>query len=147
MTANLRKINFKLTPDEDDYPPATVESVWALPLLDDGLFQVDNIPFFTCDAALGDVVECKEVDGENWFSKIITPSLNSLIRVVFFDVQLKPLISDDLKSLGCLTEYFEKFGLLAISVPPTVQLSSIQEYLQDQAAKGGVDYEEAILRQ
>lgn len=147
MINDLCKISFRLVQDEDDYPPSTVELVWAKSLSDQDLYEIDNIPFFTCEATLGDVVAVSKVSEELWFLKMVSPSLNSLIRIVFFDKSIKDLVNNDLVALGCLTEYFEQFKLLAISVPPTVKLSLIQQYLQDQATKGGLDYEEAILRQ
>jgi hypothetical protein len=45
------KVLFQLEQDEDGYPPASVESLWALPK-GEGLFQVDNIPFFATGVAL-----------------------------------------------------------------------------------------------
>lgn len=61
-TDEMVKVVFKLEKDEDDYPPADYESVWALPV-GEGLFQIDNIPFFATEIALGDVRRILEERG------------------------------------------------------------------------------------
>lgn len=78
------KILFALQPDEDGFPPYVCESVWATKG-DDGCYKVDNIPFFTREATLGDVIEVTEEEEELWFARTIVPSSNSLIRVIYFD--------------------------------------------------------------
>ena len=81
------KLKFCIEPDEDGYPPFSVESVWASPL-PDGTYQLDNIPFFTYDAADGDVVTAKVVDGELFFDGVAQASGNSVVRVIVNDERL-----------------------------------------------------------
>lgn len=44
MTDILHKIIFKLTPDEDDYPPFAAESVWGIYRGGD-VYEIDNTPY------------------------------------------------------------------------------------------------------
>lgn len=45
LTEHRVKILFELEQDEDGYPPASTETLWAS-RAGDGLFKIDNIPFF-----------------------------------------------------------------------------------------------------
>ena len=60
-TSNWRRIQFRLTLDEDGYPPASGETLWAT-ALGDGTYRIDNIPFFATGVSLGDVVEAEMID-------------------------------------------------------------------------------------
>ena len=141
------KVHFQLAQDEDGYPPVAVESVWAQPTGQVGLYVVDNVPFFTRDATIGDTVRVREEDGNLWFDKTVARSTNSLVRVVFFDRDAIKEVGRHLESLGCGVEYLAAHNLLAVSIPSDVPLDSVQAYLQHEANAGKIDYEEAILRQ
>jgi hypothetical protein len=141
------KIHFRLVQDDDGYPPASVESLWAQPGANCREYVVDNVPFFACDATIGDAVLVSEEKGQRWFKSLVHPSRNSLIRVTFFVHASFEKVNKRLVELGCSTEYSKAHNLLAISVPETVRLSEVQKYLQGEAATGTIDYEEPILRQ
>jgi hypothetical protein len=80
------KVHFRLTQDQDGYPPAAVESVWAEAGEDAQEYKIDNVPFFSREATLGDIVKVRsDIDGHLWFDALLRPSGNSLIRIVFFD--------------------------------------------------------------
>ena len=49
------KLLFPLEQDEDGYPPAAAETLWAV-REGEGLFRLDNIPIFATGVALGDIV-------------------------------------------------------------------------------------------
>jgi len=139
------KINFKLQQDQEGYPPVAVETVWAQKAEPEGFF-LDNIPFFEREATLGDLVFATERDAVLWFERIIKPSGNSLLRLVFFDNAPMDQIRQEIRNLGCESELFQEHMLLAINVPPEQSLKTIQEYLASAAARGWIDYEEPILR-
>ncbi len=141
------KIHFQLEQDEDGYPPVAVESLWAQPAGEPGAYILDNVPFFTRDATIGDTVHVREEDGNLWFESVLARSTNSLVRVVFFDRGAVQDISRQLESLGCSVEYIAAHNLLAVSIPGKVPLGSVQLCLQDEASADKIDYEEAILRQ
>jgi hypothetical protein len=89
----------------------------------------------------------REEDGHLWFDKVVRRSQNSLVRVVFFDCTCVERVNERLVNLGCSTEYIKAHNLLAVSIPDTVNLRDVQDYLQSEAGTSVLDYEEPILRQ
>lgn len=144
---DLVKIFFHLQQDEDGYPEVSAESVWAKPTGAADEYIVDNIPFFTRDATIGDTLKALKKEGALWFDSLRQRSGNSLIRVVFFEKSLKEKIDDKLNTMGCSTEYSKDHSLLAVNIPAEVDLSNVQAYLQSEADLGKIDFEEPILRQ
>lgn len=141
-----QKIIFRLEQDEEGYPPVGVESVWAIEA-DDGDFIIDNIPFFTRQATLGDVVEVKRMGEELLYISTRERSGNSLLRVVFFEGHDPSKLRSDLAKLGCSTEQSHLRSLIAVNVPPTVQIDEVRTLLDEGCSNGCWDYEEPILRQ
>jgi len=141
------KVHFRLVQDEDGYPSAAVESLWAAPVAEPNEYVVDNIPFFARDATIGDTIRIREESEHWWFERIVRPSRNSLIRVVFFDRTCVEKIGERLVSLGCSIEYSKDINLMAINIPINVALIDVQSYLKAEASKGSIDFEEPILRQ
>lgn len=140
------KVFFQLEPDEDGWPPVNVESVWAHPGEVEGEYVIDNIPFFTREATDGDVVAVRHDDnGTRWFDEVVRPSRNSLIRIIFHDDDQVDPVRERLKALGCATEYFGAYHLLAVSIPPREDLVIVQNELREREAAGHLAYEEAIL--
>src|SRR5262249_43231195 len=133
--------------DEDGYPPVSAESVWAVPTGQPFEYRLDNVPFFARQATDHDVVLAKMEDGVLWFDRMVTPSGNSLLRVVFFRPDKVQEVREALKHLGCSTEWDGAHNLVSVSVPPDVKLEAVQAFLADRASAGHIDYEEAILRQ
>jgi hypothetical protein len=146
-TRNKVKILFRLSQDDDGYPPIAAESVWA-GVTPENRFVLDNIPFFTREATFEDVVSADEDnEGNLWFSEIRVRSENSLLRVVLFETDRLNELRQQLVDLGCATEWSGAQNLLAINVPGTVALASIQTHLHEKSLLGWLDYEEPILRQ
>lgn len=141
------KLFFQLVQDEDGYPPVGVESLWANPGANPGEYVLANVPFFVRDATIDDIVQAREVDGNLWFERRVSGSENSLIRITFHDQECWVRVNERLCALGCSTEYARPYNLLAVSIPPTVKLSDVQDYLQAEAGAGNIGYEEPILRQ
>jgi hypothetical protein len=141
----LAKIHFELHPDEDGYPPCQVESLWAI-IQPDGTFVLDNVPFFTREATLGDRVVGRNVDGEFWYRATEEPSKNSLVRVIMLNEELTAPIRESLKSLGCDTEFSHLPNLFSVSIPPTADWARVQSALEAWQEEGILDYEEALNR-
>jgi Domain of unknown function (DUF4265) len=144
--SKLRKVVFELVQDDDGYPPVGSESVWAIPL-DENRFVIDNIPFFTCDATLGDVVSANEDMGELRFVSTIKSSGNSLLRLIYAKGSDVEKIRTGLRALGCATEWDEIHRLISISVPHEIALSRVRDFLDSGVEQGISDYEEAIVRE
>jgi hypothetical protein len=141
-----KKILFRLIQDDDGYPPVSFEGVWAIHQGGDR-FEIDNIPFFTREVTLGDVVEAIERGGELDYVRMVEQSGNSLIRIVYYDGSDPAALRKELEQLGCSTEWNSDHQLIAVNVPLEVKLSNVQEFLQEGFNQDRWDYEEAVIRQ
>src|SRR5258708_3520106 len=78
------KVLFDLRKDEEGYPPADTEQLWAEPL-GNNLFKLDNVPFFVKGISCEDVVEAAaDSQGELRYRSLVRPSAHSTLRVVVF---------------------------------------------------------------
>ncbi|WP_279933486.1 DUF4265 domain-containing protein [Streptomyces chengmaiensis] len=68
--------------DEDGWPLASVESLWAVDLGDDTV-RLDNTPWFVRGVASGDIIKV-ELDDEGilWAGDTVQPSQNCTIRLI-----------------------------------------------------------------
>ncbi len=139
------KATFRLPEEEPGYPPANFESVWAIEI-DTGDCVIDNIPFFTRQATLGDVVRVAWVEEEAFYEATVTPSQNSLVRVVMLNGSDTSPVRSDLKRLGCSTEQSHLPSLFSVNVPHDVSIRGVRAVLDDGFRNGSLDYEEPILR-
>ncbi len=148
------KIWFSIDQDQDGYPPVKFETMWVSKTAG-GAYRLENIPFFAKGVSSGDVVSIsKRSDGENWFETVLSASGHSTLRVIVFRESLdkRPLeervqeIRDRLFSLGCPTELSHLPGLFAVDVPPPIKFTHVRSLLNQGAARGLWDYEEANLR-
>lgn len=139
------KIHFRIEQDQDEYPPVSVETLWARHVADG--FVLDNVPFFSRDATVDDVVQAvHDSSGNLWFSHVVSTAGHSLIRVLLYDDSRAAEVTEQLHSLGCGTEGMKTYKLIAVDIPPTVSLSRIQDFLRSESSLGHIDYEEALLR-
>lgn len=130
----------------DDYPPFEVESVWAVKIVD-GMFRIDNIPFYVRGLALGDVVRAKPMaDGSLQFDSIAKSSGHSTLRVVFFEADIREEVCKEIEALGCQWEGAYEPSLIAVDVPPSSDLSAVLKVLADGCEKELFDYEEGVIR-
>jgi hypothetical protein len=140
------KMHFQLRPDADGWPPVAVESVWVT-ALDDGCFAVGNIPVFAVEATLDDIVEAEWNGAELRYKATVRASGNSLLRVIYAKGSDPAGVRGGLTALGCSTELDDRHGIVAVNVPPHVDLVSVQDFLARGAREDKWDYEEALLRQ
>jgi len=132
MTSSLAKVVFTL---ESDAPSAT-ESLWAKPL-GDGLFELDNTPWYARGYALGDVVRCDEVPGElPLATELVKPSGNLTVRV-FVPAgpereERKRRVTEALRNHGCMFEGMgvDK-GLVAVTIPTSADRDLVFQYLNE----------------
>ena len=138
------KVLFRIERDEDGYPPEDAESVWAVPV--EGGYQIDNVPFFVRDIALGDVVAAEPAqDGMLEFTgKVLRRSGHSTYRVLLREKREgDPERSiEELKSLGLDVE-MDLDCLLAVDVPPHIPLGKIRTYFFDKIDSGEWEVQEA----
>lgn len=109
--------------------------------------RIDNIPFFSKQAALGDVVEfLAEPDGVNTFVRVIETSDNSLVRVLLHARSDFDRVYTRLEAIGCLVEGHVPLLMLAVSIPRNVGLQEPMDWLVQLEHDGALEYEEAIIR-
>jgi hypothetical protein len=138
------KVNVKLDKDEDDYPPADHEGLWAHPLGED-LFQIDNVPFFAQGIAWGDIVSASSNGQELRFLKVIKPSGHGTLRLIIHDEQDVPAVKALLEKMGCSIERSHIPGLISVDVPPGVPMAALKSLLDEGEAQERWGYEEACL--
>lgn len=131
----------------DDYPPSSAEGLWAEATGTAGELMLRNIPFFSFDATLGDVVKVSAtVGGELWYHSTIASSGSSLLRVFVFEQGLLPDVVVRLERMGCVVESDRVRDIIAVDVPARVALEPVQQYLAELFESDRLDYEEALLR-
>jgi hypothetical protein len=133
-----------LEQDEDGYPPTTEESLWVRPL-GEGLFQVDNIPFFAWDIALEDVVAADPEESVWRFRQIVRRSGHATLRLIIYDVAEVPAVIERFTRMGCLGERSHIPGLVALDVPPSTPWAEVKRLLVEGEANELWGYEEACL--
>jgi len=140
------KVVVKLEKDEDDYPPADYEGLWALPV-GEGLFQIANVPFFAKGIAYGDIVSATVEQQELRFREVVRSSGHSTLRLIIYDEKDIPSVRELLEELGCDIERSHIPELLSVDVPPTVSLAVVKRHLDEGEAQARWGYEEACLAQ
>jgi hypothetical protein len=145
MQLGLVKLVVRLQQDDEGYPPAASESMWAEDI-GGGTFRIDNIPFFATDLSLDDLVRAQRVGEDLTLTDTVSRSGHSTIRMVFFDRQQVAIVRAALHALGCKTELSHLPSLVAIDVPPDVAIQEVRDHLDDLSSKGVLDYEEAAMR-
>ncbi|HEX8434618.1 DUF4265 domain-containing protein [Archangium sp.] len=138
------KILFHLEQDEDGYPPVSAETVWAI-AVGEGLYKIDNIPFFATGVAVEDIVSAKPDAGQLLYQEVVHPSGHSTLRVVVYKHDEVPEVRGIFKQLGCSTEQSHLRGLIAIDVPPSASWDELKRMLDTGREQDRWDYEEACL--
>jgi hypothetical protein len=148
----LVKVFFELEV-EDDWPPVAVESVWARSTGLPHQYVIENTPFFTTSATLGDTVIAVHrsvpdpADADKlWFRERVKWGGYALIRLIIRRKEAEGEIVDSLESAGCVCEAAPRFALVAVSVPPEVDQAAVQHYVHQREEAGDVHVEEPILR-
>jgi hypothetical protein len=139
------KLEFRLETDEDGWPPADWEMVWAI-RRGDGRFELDNIPFFAMDVAAGDVVGAL-ADGDRLiFDRVLAEGGHSTIRVIMFELDEKDAVRQSLAQMGCETEGSHLPSLFAVDIPPGSDYRQVVTFLDTKAAEDVLEYQESAIR-
>ena len=121
------KISFRLEKEENGFPPATTETVWAKRISEDQ-YKIDNIPFYVRGISSGDIVSITNESGGLVYDKLLTPSDNSTLRIIIMDKNEKEETESNLRKyfikLGCVIEGSQS-GMFAVEVPVSVKLEPI----------------------
>lgn len=139
------KVAFRLTRDDEGYPPADWEHLWVQ-VLGENEYLIDNSPFFVPGISVGDVVAAEREAGLLVYDRLLRRSAHSTIRVILFDPALTDQVRLRLGDLGCATELSHIPGLMAVDVPPDVPVKEIRAFLNKGEEEGSWQYEESALR-
>lgn len=142
-TGSPVKVIVLLEQDDEDYPPVDYEELWTTPL-GEGLYRIENIPFFARGIARGDIVSAAEEDEDLIFHEVAEQSGHSTIRLIVYNEYAVPAIVERFLDQGCDAETtFNK--LVALDVPPEVSMETLKEKLDLGYTQGQWDYEEACI--
>lgn len=133
------RFRFQNSAGEDE-----TETMWAIKR-DDG-YELDNIPFYVKELALGDIVDARpDADGALWYSELIRPSGHSTIRLWFSREEDVESVREALRQMGCASEGSDLRRLVAVDVPPDVPYEKVKAFLDQGEAAGRFEYQEACL--
>ncbi|NUQ74302.1 MAG: DUF4265 domain-containing protein [Polyangiaceae bacterium] len=132
-----RKIVFHLEQDDEGFPPAATESLWARSTERNNEFVIENLPFFAREATLGDVVDVTEKDGSLYYRSTICRSGNSLIRIICYNGSEPLTLCKELEAMGCVTEYIEAYRMVAVNVSSGAKLDNVRAYLERTCCRRG----------
>ena len=132
------KLRFRLE-IEDDWPPASVESLWAVDQ-GDGTARLDNIPWFVRGIACGDVVATEpDEEGVRWAGEVVRRSENCTIRLIVLrddgSAAARQSVINAFRELDVCGEGIERFTMVALDIPPTADLVKAQRLLNHGVAK------------
>lgn len=143
------KVHFRMDIDEDGWPPASVESLWAVNL-GDGTVRLENTPWFVRGVANGDIVTVGPDDeGLLWAGETVRRSRNCTIRLIVLkddgSAATRQSVLDIFHRLGATGEGIERYRMVALDVPPEVDLSKIRELLEHGEEKKWWYWEEGCV--
>jgi hypothetical protein len=143
------KLHFRMDVDEDGWPPASVESLWAVDL-GDGTVRLDNTPWFVRGVASGDIIRVDvDEDGLRWAGETIRASDNCTIRLIVLkddgSAAARQSVLEIFHRLGTTGEGIERFRMVALDVPPTADLIRIRKLLEHGESQGWWEWEEGCV--
>ncbi|MFH8756282.1 DUF4265 domain-containing protein [Streptomyces atroolivaceus] len=143
------KVHFRMEVDEDGWPPASIESLWAVKL-GNGTVRLDNTPWFVRGVASGDIIRVEvEDDGVLYARETIQPSQNCTIRLIVLkdegSAAARQTVLETFHRLGTTGEGIERFRMVALDVPPEADLPEIRKLLEHGAAKEWWHWEEGCV--
>lgn len=140
------RVKFDLQVD-DGFPPISAESLLGF-LEGDGSVRLDNTPFFVTGIALGDIVACGGDPSALRFERVINPSKNSAISILFIDNSCEEQVYQSLRAIGCYCEFgeFPEYNMLAVCVPAEVSLSEVNKAIHSEESSGLISIADLCIR-
>ncbi|NJN64861.1 MAG: DUF4265 domain-containing protein [Acidobacteria bacterium] len=135
MTDAKVKIHFEIEQDEDGYPEMGVESLWAHSATGEGVYAIDNIPFYVLGISMGDEVSVQSDDSGNlWFYELVRESGHSTVRILCADTETCTRIQAEIERRGCSWEGSNR-RFISMDIPPDVSYPPIKSWLEDEEQK------------
>ncbi|WP_103502816.1 MULTISPECIES: DUF4265 domain-containing protein [unclassified Streptomyces] len=143
------KVRFHMDVDEDGWPPASMESLWAVDL-GDGTVRLDNTPWFVRGVASGDIIRVRpDIGGVLWAGDTVQPSQHCTIRLILLkdagSVAARQSVLEAFHRLGTTGEGNQHFRMVALDVPPQADLAGIRELLEHGARSEWWQWEEGCV--
>jgi hypothetical protein len=133
------RLQFKNSAGEEE-----TEAMWVIRR--DAGYEIDNIPFYVKELALGDVVAARQDEsGLLWFSELVRPSGHSTIQLWFSREEEVESVREALNQMGCASEVSDLPRLVAVDVPPDVPYEKVKAFLEQGEHAGRFEYQEACL--
>lgn len=144
----MDKIIFFLPIDQDGFPPISVELINATQIKE-GVFKLDNTPFFTSDISFNDIVTASPTEHINQFEfiEVIEQSSFVALSIIIMDKSMDSFLMDFFRGLDCVIEYgeFGVYRVLAVAVPKSVDYGSVRESLQSLENQELISFSELAL--
>lgn len=140
------RVIFELNQDDDGYPPFSHEGIWAIRIADD-VWRVDNIPFFSSEVSNCDSISVSRgVNDALLFKSVVSRGGHSTIRIFFNEDSKIPEIRASLRNLGCSSEGTNIKRLVAVDVPPDVDMRRVEGYLNELKDNDLIDVEHGLIQ-
>jgi hypothetical protein len=143
------KVHFRMDVDEEGWPPASVESLWAVDL-GDGSVRLDNTPWFVRGVASGDIIRVEsDEEGVRWAGETVRASEHCTIRLIVLkdggSAAARQTVLKAFHRLGTTGEGIEQFRMVALDVPPDADLPRIRKLLEHGEGEGWWHWEEGCV--
>ncbi|MCT9094250.1 DUF4265 domain-containing protein [Streptomyces sp. ASQP_92] len=143
------KVHFRMEVDEEGWPPASVESLWAVDR-GDGSVRLDNTPWFVRGVASGDIIRVEpDEEGARWAGETVRASEHSTIRLIVLrdggSAAARQTVLKAFHRLGTTGEGIEQFRMVALDVPPDADLPRIRKLLEHGEGEGWWHWEEGCV--
>jgi hypothetical protein len=135
-------------PQDDGFPPIGVELLNAVEV-EEGLYRIQNAPFFAQEVAYGDVVRAtpSSVPGQLDFAELVEASPFTSLSIILLTNDMDTFLMDFFRGQQCVIEYGEFGGLrvLAVGVPPAANYAAIRQQLGILEAAEKLSFSELAL--
>ncbi len=126
----------------------TVETMWAKTIdKEQGLYKLDNIPFYAPLVASDDIVYAEFDDEEQMltYRKTVEYSGNSTVQVILMDdTKDINLVRNLFKELGCVSEKVNN-RYFSMEIPASVDYKPIKQKLDEMESQEIIGYAEPCL--
>ena len=120
------------------------ETVWAKPL-ENGLYQIDNIPFYAPNLSNKDIIAVENDEGVLYFDDLIEASGHSTVQIIFFDDSKSKDLLKKLEEIGCKWEGMKEQPYYTVDIPLDVDYNTVKDILNKETEIGILDYKESCL--
>lgn len=145
MPNHYHKIIFELTPDEENYPPVSAESLWGISK-EQCVYEIDNAPYYIYGVSKGDCILTTEKNGAKVAIKIVRQGGHSTLRVFAENGVIKKQIIKQLEILGCTCSETKGISLFSVDIPAGCDFLEVDNYLSSISDDEKIAYEDACLQ-